>query len=62
MYELRCIFRSGHDLRRYFKTEAEAEAARIGLRENPDIVYVHITRVPVDWTGGPMRMRIPGLM
>jgi hypothetical protein len=62
MYELRWIFRSGPDLRRYFKTEAEAEAeaVRIGLRENPDIVYVHIIRQAVDWTGGPLRPRIPG--
>ena len=64
MYELRWIFRSGHNLRRYFKTEAEAEAeaVRIGLRENPDIVDVHISRQAVDWTGAPLRHRIPGLI
>ena len=64
MYELRWIFRNGHDWRLYFKTEAEAEAeaARIGLRENPDIVDVHISRRAVDWTGAPLRPRIPGLI
>jgi hypothetical protein len=64
MYELRWIFRNSHDWRLYFKTEAEAEAyaVRIGLRENPDIVDVHISRQAVDWTGAPLRPRIPGLM
>jgi hypothetical protein len=64
MYELQWIFKNGHDWHMYFRTEseAEAEAARIGLHENPDIVDVRISRVAVNWTGAPLRPRIPGLI
>ena len=64
MFKLSWIFKNGHVWHRYFDTRAEAESyvVTIDAKNDPNIADVRIDEVPRNWNGGPLTIKILGLI